>query len=64
MGNLFSSNKREFQELSHRLSNLEFLDRNKDGLITANEFEAWKKTQQENLQEFRTQIINFKDKML
>lgn len=60
MGNLFSSNNK-FNELQHRLQTLEGLDKNRDGLITKDEFDDWKKRQQADLDMFRETIVKMKD---
>jgi len=62
MGNIFSSNEREFTLLKDRIQNLEAYDKNRDGLISKEEFENWQKTQAEELEIFRQKIITMKDR--
>lgn len=62
MGNFFSANHHKFTELQHRLQTLEDLDRNRDGVISKEEFEDWKTRQKADLDLFRETIVKMKDK--
>lgn len=61
MGNFFSrkqsrSNQSEINELRDRLSDLENLDKNKDGIITKDELQGWMNEQKKDLDSFRKKI--------
>ncbi len=67
MGNMWSSiwntntnsnsQNNQIDILQKRLTNLEDLDTNRDGIVTKDEFDTWVKKQQLNLEQFRESVI-------
>ena len=56
MGNIFrkkSKRENEIESLKKRLTSLENIDTNKDGIITKDEFTKWSKNQKEDIKEFK-----------
>jgi len=60
MGNIFTKNRRDEQlrALENRLTNLEGVDRDEDGVVSHSEFELWKKQQEFDLESFKQKIID------
>lgn len=62
MGNLISRNHDQMaiQELTNRLTALENIDQNRDGLVSKEEYDTWAKKQEANLDLFRQRILAVK----
>ena len=64
MGNFISNNREQsvINELRHRLTALENIDQDRDGLVSKEEYAAWGKKQEATLDIFRKQILSVKEK--
>lgn len=60
MGNIFTKNRTEEQLriLEDRLANLEGIDKDKDGVVSKDEFELWKKRQEVDLEDFKQKVVD------
>lgn len=66
MGNILSNNdneqERQIKILTDRINQLETFDKNKDGIVSQDEFLKWQLEQEDQLNHFRLTIMNQKDK--
>ena len=63
MGAILSNNRDQqlITELQTRLTNLENIDHNSDGLVSKDEYESWTKQQEQNLKLFQDTILKVRD---
>lgn len=66
MGNILSNNDNEQQRqmkiLTDRINQLESFDKNKDGIVSHDEFLKWQLEQEDQLNQFKLTIMKQKDK--
>lgn len=61
MGNIFTKRNRtseQLRALEARLTSLEHVDRDADGVVSKDEFELWKRQQEVDLEVFRQKVID------